>query len=111
MLLTGFARLADWPMRVDGKIIAMQVKGISPATAPNCCSTWPAPGSGLRALMILAEEALAKGNLVPLPVEHHVVEVQPASALMPPDRQHLPRVRAFVDCPATGAGRHDLPLS
>lgn len=46
MLLTGFARLADWPMRVDGKIIELKVKGTSPATTPNCCSTWPAPGKG-----------------------------------------------------------------
>jgi DNA-binding transcriptional LysR family regulator len=98
-------------MRVDGKIIELKVKDTSPATTPNCCSTWPAPGSGLPALVILAKEALARGDLVPLLVEHHVDEVQPDSALMPPDRQHLPRVRACVDFLAAEAGRHDLPLS
>jgi DNA-binding transcriptional LysR family regulator len=52
-----------------------------------------------------------KGELVPLLVDHHVVEVQPISALMPPGRQHLPRMRAFVDFLAAEAAWRPLPIS
>ncbi|MCX7328691.1 MAG: LysR family transcriptional regulator [Hyphomicrobiales bacterium] len=46
-----------------------------------------------------------------LSIADRCVDVQPVSALMPPDRQHLPRVRACADFLAAEAGRHDLPLS
>jgi DNA-binding transcriptional LysR family regulator len=112
MLLTGFARLADWPMRVDGKTIELEVKGTITCNSAELLFDMACAWLGIaRFGDFLAEEALARGELVPLLVEHHVVEVQPISALMPPGRQHLPRVRAFVDFLAAEAGRHDLPLS
>ena len=39
----------------------------------------------------------AEGRLKPLLVDCHVSEPVPITALMPPGRQHLPRVRAFID--------------
>ena len=112
MLVTGFARLADWPMRVDGKIIELKVRGTITCDSAELLLDMACAGLGIaRFGDFLAEEALARGELVPLLIEHHVVEVQPISALMPPGRQHLPRVRAFVDFLAAEAGRHDLPLS
>ena len=42
-------------------------------------------------------EAIADGRLKPLLVDCHVSEPVPITALMPPGRQNLPRVRAFLD--------------
>lgn len=112
LLLTGFARLAAWPMRVDGRIIEMNVKGTVTCDSAELLLDMTLAGLGIaRFGDFLAEEALGRGDLVPLLVEHHVVEVQPISALMPPGRQHLPRVRAFVDFLAAEAKRLSLPHS
>jgi DNA-binding transcriptional LysR family regulator len=112
LLLTGFARLAAWPMRVDGRIIDMNVKGTVVCDSAELLLDMTLAGLGIaRFGDFLAEEALAKGLLVPLLVGYHVVEVAPISALMPPGRQHLPRVRAFVDFLATTSGRMNLPHS
>ena len=40
---------------------------------------------------------LEAGRLVALMSEHHVADPVAVTALMPPGRQHLPRVRAIVD--------------
>jgi len=112
LLLTGFSRLAAWPMQVDGRIIEMNVKGTVTCDSAELLLDLVLAGLGIaRFGDFLAEDALAKGDLVPLLVEHHVVEAAPISALMPPGRQHLPRVRAFVDFLARKAGHPNLPLS
>lgn len=112
LLLSGFARLAAWPMRTDGGITEMNVKGTVTCDSAELLLDMTLAGLGIaRFGDFLAEEALARGDLVPLLVKHHVVEVQPISALMPPGRQHLPRVRAFVDFLAAGTKQAPLPHS
>ncbi len=98
LLLTGFARLAEWPMRIDGRVVAMNVSGSVTCDSAELLLDMALAGLGVaRFGDFLAERELASGRLVPLLVEHHVVETSPISALMPPGRQGLPRVRAFVD--------------
>jgi DNA-binding transcriptional LysR family regulator len=112
LLLTGFARLAAWPMRVDGRVKELNVKGTITCDSAELLLDMTIAGLGIsRFGDFLAADALAKGQLVPLLVDDHVVEDAPISALMPPGRQHLPRVRAFVDFLATRTGQPLLPHS
>ena len=112
LLISGFARLAAWPMRIDGRVVNLNVKGTVVCDSAELLLDMTLAGLGIaRFGDFLAEDALARGLLVPLLVEHHVVEVAPISALMPPGRQHLPRVRVFVDFLAMNGGRGHLPLS
>jgi DNA-binding transcriptional LysR family regulator len=106
LLLTGFARLAEWPMRIDGRIINMTVSGSVTSDSAELLLDMTLAGLGVaRFGDFLAEQALAEGRLVPLLVEHHVVEPSPISALTPPGRQGLPRVKAFVDFLAASTAR------
>jgi DNA-binding transcriptional LysR family regulator len=102
LLLTGFARLAAWPVRINGRVTEMNVKGTITCDSAELLLDMTLAGLGIaRFGDFLAEDALARGDLVPLLVDCHVVEAAPISALMPPGRQQLPRVRAFVDFLAT----------
>jgi DNA-binding transcriptional LysR family regulator len=51
----------------------------------------------VRLLGFVVEDAIADGRLVPLLTDVHASETVPISALMPPGRQRVPRIRAFVD--------------
>jgi DNA-binding transcriptional LysR family regulator len=98
LLLTGFSRLASWPMRVDGKIVTFDVKGDYTCDSAELLLDMTLSGLGIaRFGNFLAEKAITDGRLVPLLTEHHHVQPAPISALMPPGRQVLPRVRAFLD--------------
>ncbi|MGL4438499.1 MAG: LysR family transcriptional regulator [Bosea sp. (in: a-proteobacteria)] len=108
--LTGFARLAAWPMQVDGRVTEMNVKGNITCDSAELLLDMTIAGLGIaRFGDFMVQEALTKGDIVPLLVDHHVAELWPISALMPPGRQHLPRVRAFVDFLAGNTGHHPLP--
>jgi DNA-binding transcriptional LysR family regulator len=106
LLLTGFSRLAEWPMRIDGKIVKLAVSGSITCDNAELLLDMALSGLGIaRFGDFMTEQELASGRLVPLLTEHHVVEPQPISALMPPGRQHLPRVRALVDFLARQSAR------
>lgn len=111
LLLSGFARLAEWPMRIDGREVLMQVRGNITCDSADLLLDMALAGVGIvRFGSFLAEEALREGTLVPLLEEWHVTDPQPITALMPPGRQHIPRVRAFVDfLVAQCGGRKPLP--
>jgi DNA-binding transcriptional LysR family regulator len=105
LLLAGFARLAEWPMRVDGRDVRMQVAGSITCDSAELLLDMALAGVGIvRFGDFLAEEALADGRLVPLLEDVHIVEPQPISALMPPGRHTIPRVRAVVDFLAAHCG-------
>jgi DNA-binding transcriptional LysR family regulator len=96
--LTGFARLAEWPFRTDGKVHALPVTGAITCDNAEMLLEMAVQGLGIaRFGDFLAEEALADGRLVPVLTDRHVAEPSAITALMPPGRQHLPRVRVFVD--------------
>ncbi|MGL4241551.1 MAG: LysR family transcriptional regulator [Beijerinckiaceae bacterium] len=98
LLLQGFARLAQWPMRVDGRTVLMNVRGSVTTDSAELLLDLALAGVGIvRFGNFLAEEALASGRLVSLLEEYHLVDPQPITALIPPGRQDLPRIRAVVD--------------
>ncbi|MCW1843974.1 LysR family transcriptional regulator [Prosthecomicrobium hirschii] len=96
--LTGYARLAEWPMRIDGRIVPLKVSGAITCDSADVLRDMVLAGLGIaRLAAFMIEDDLAAGRLVPLLVDHHVPEPVPITALMPPGRQSLPRVRALVD--------------
>lgn len=98
LVLTGFRRLAQWPMYEDGKRILLPVKGTVSCDNAELLLDLAIAGLGIVRLGdFLGEEALAKGKLVPLLDECHDADATPITALVPSSRQRLPRVRAFTD--------------
>jgi DNA-binding transcriptional LysR family regulator len=105
LVLAGFSRLAQWPMRENGQTVLMNVKGSVTTDSAELLLDLALAGLGIvRFGDFLAEDALADGRLVPLLQEHHLTDPQPITALMPPGRQTLPRVRATVDFLAERCG-------
>lgn len=98
LAITGFARLAEWPIKVDGKVVPVAVKPAVTCDNADILAEMALAGLGIvRLASFVIEDAIADGRLKPLLVDCHVSEPVPITALMPPGRQHLPRVRAFID--------------
>ena len=98
LLVTGFARLSEWPLTVDGKVTPVQVKPAVTCDNADILAEMALAGAGIaRLASFVIEEAIAEGRLVPLLTDIHISEPVPITALMPPGRQHLPRVRALID--------------
>lgn len=98
LTLSGLARLADWPLRVDGRVVLHPVKAAITSDSADLLLDMVLSGLGIaRLASFLMEDALADGRLVPVMADIHVPEVLPVTALMPPGRQHWPRVRAVLD--------------
>lgn len=98
LLLTGFARLAEWPMRIDGRERLLQVRGSVTCDSADLLLDMALAGVGIvRFGDFLAEEAIASGQLVPLLTDSHITDPQPITALSPSGRLNLPRVRAVVN--------------
>ncbi|MEJ1160991.1 LysR family transcriptional regulator [Prosthecomicrobium sp. N25] len=104
--LTGYSRLAEWPLRVGGTVVPVKVSGAVTSDSADAILDMTLAGLGISRLAgFILEDAIAAGRLVPLLVDHHVSEEVPITALMPPGRQALPRVRALVDFLVETAGR------
>ncbi len=98
LVLAGFSRLAQWPLRQNGQIVLTSVKGSVTTDSADLLLDLALAGLGIvRFGDFLAETALAEGRLVPLLQDFHLTDPQPITALMPPGRHTLPRVRATVD--------------
>ncbi|MCC0034188.1 MAG: LysR family transcriptional regulator [Hoeflea sp.] len=98
LLITGFSRLSEWPLKVDGKVTPVSVKPAVLCDNADILAEMALAGLGIvRLASFVIEDAIAEGRLKPLLVDCHVSEPVPITALMPPGRQHLPRVRAFID--------------
>ena len=96
--VTGLARLSEWPLRVDGKVTPVQLKPAVMCDNADILAEMALAGLGIvRLASFVIEDAIADGRLVALFTDSHVSEPVPITALMPPGRQHLPRVRALVD--------------
>ncbi len=105
LLLTGLSRLAQWPMRENGRTMLMAVKGSVTTDSAELLLDLALAGVGIaRFGDFLAKDAIAEGRLVPLLEDYHLIDPQPITALMPPGRQDLPRVRAVVDFLAAHCG-------
>lgn len=98
LTITGFARLSEWPLRVDGKVTPVAVKPAVTCDNADILAEMALSGLGIvRLASFVIEDAIRDGLLKPLLVDCHVSEAVPITALMPPGRQNLPRVRAFID--------------
>ena len=96
--IAGLSRLSEWPLRVDGKVTQVQVRPAVTCDNADILAEMALAGLGIvRLASFVIEDAIADGRLVPLMEDCHVSEPVPITALMPPGRQHLPRVRALVD--------------
>ncbi|MDP3527654.1 MAG: LysR family transcriptional regulator [Hoeflea sp.] len=98
LAISGLARLSEWPLTVDGRVTSVPIKPAVTCDNADILAEMALAGLGIvRLASFVIEDALADGRLVALLTDSHVSEAVPITALMPPGRQHLPRVRAFVD--------------
>ena len=98
LLLSGFSRLAQWPMFEGGKRVMMAVKGSISSDSADVLLDLALVGAGLVRLGdFLGEAALSEGRLIPVLAQCHDPDPQPITVLILPGRQTIPRVRAFVD--------------
>ena len=96
--LSGFSRLAQWPMFEQGKRVLVPVKGSIRSDSADFLLDLALAGAGLvRFGDFLGEDAVKDGRLVPVLSHCHDPDPQPITALILPGRQNIPRVRAFVD--------------
>ncbi|QWG14260.1 LysR family transcriptional regulator [Bradyrhizobium sediminis] len=96
--LRGFSRLAGWPMYVNGERVLLPVTGSMSSDSADLLLDLAVSGIGIVRLGdFLGEAALSAKQLVPLLETCHDDDPTPLNALMPPGRQNIPRVRAFVD--------------
>ena len=98
LLLSGFARLAHWPLFENGKRVLLPVKGNVTTGSADVLLDMALAGIGIaRFGDFLAEAAVADGRLIPVLSDCHDTDPTPLSALVLPGRQNIPRVRALVD--------------
>ena len=97
-LLFSFSRVPQWPLFENGKRVLVAAKGNVTSDSAELLLDLALAGIGiLRLGDFLGESALAQGQLIPLLADCHDDDPQPITALLLPDRQSIPRVRALVD--------------
>ena len=98
LLLSGFSRLSQWPLFENGKRVLIAAKGNVTSDSAELLLDLALAGTGiLRLGDFFGESALTQGQLIPLLADCHDDDPQPITALLLPDRQSIPRVRALVD--------------
>jgi DNA-binding transcriptional LysR family regulator len=98
LVLHGFARLSQWPFRQAGRVAPHNITPVMTCDTAAVVLDMALAGLGVvRLTSFMVQDALADGRLVALLEQDHVSEPVPITALMPPGRQCLPRVRAFID--------------
>ena len=98
LLLSGFSRLSQWPLFENGKRVLVAAKGNVTSDSAELLLDLALAGTGiLRLGDFLGESALTQGQLIPLLADCQDDDPQPITALLLPDRQSIPRVRALVD--------------
>jgi DNA-binding transcriptional LysR family regulator len=98
LLLSGLSRLSQWPLFENSKRVLIAAKGNVTSDSAELLLDLALAGTGiLRLGDFLGESALTQGQLIPLLADCHDDDPQPITALLLPDRQSIPRVRALVD--------------
>jgi DNA-binding transcriptional LysR family regulator len=110
LVLTGLARLAEWPMQVDGRTVLFKATGAVTCDSAELIREMVLAGLGIaRFGDFIALDALADGRLVEVLADFNSSEPQPINVLIAPGRRNLPRIRAFVDFLVEYGGRDDRP--
>ena len=90
--------LNRWPFVVDGQAREMKVAGTLRSDNTAIVLAMALAGLGIARLnRVIVAPHVAEGRLLPLLQDHVVVQASPIFAVMLPDRQRLPKVRACVD--------------
>lgn len=98
LLLTGFSRQAIWPMIEDGKKKDVKVSGPVSSDNADVLLHMAIEGAGIIRLGdFLGAEALRSGQLKELLSGQYYDDPKPLTALVLPNRNHVPRVRVFLD--------------
>lgn len=98
LLLSGFPQQAKWPFREHGKPIEILVSGRVTADSAETLLHAALSGAGvIRLGDFLGADALSSGQLVPILTGSHVSTEQRITALIQPERQSVPRIRALID--------------
>lgn len=90
--------LNRWPFRVDGGVQELKVTGTLRSDNTAIVLAMALAGLGIARLnRVIVTPHVAAGRLRPLLEDHVLVQAHPIYAVMLPDRQRLPKVRACVD--------------
>lgn len=90
--------LNRWPFEVDGLVRELKVAGTLRSDNTAVILAMALTGLGIARLnRVVVATHVAEGRLTPLLQDHVVVQTHPIYAVMLPDRQRLPKVRACVD--------------
>jgi DNA-binding transcriptional LysR family regulator len=93
-------------MYVDGERRLIPVKGSMTSDSADVLLELAIAGVGIvRFGDFLGQPALSAGQLIPLLENCHDDDPTPLAALLPPGRQNIPRVRAFVQFLQTRLGK------
>lgn len=90
--------LNRWPFRVEGQALELKVAGTLRSDNTAIVLAMALAGLGIARLnRVIVAPHVAAGRLLPVLPDHVVVQTSPIYAVMLPDRQRLPKVRACVD--------------
>ena len=98
LTITNIARLAHWPFHTPEGINRLEVRGDITTDSADVLLDLALAGHGIvRLIETIAAEPLRQGRLVSLFSREHADEPVEISALMPPGRNRVRRVRVFLD--------------
>ncbi|MDX2101238.1 MAG: LysR substrate-binding domain-containing protein [Alphaproteobacteria bacterium] len=98
IVVAGLGRTPDWPLLHQGRVTPTTIRAAFACDNADVVRDLAIAGLGLcRLARFMLDDALADGRLVTVLDDLHVSESVDIYAVMPPGRQHLPRVRAFLD--------------
>lgn len=87
-----------WPFLVNGSETEIAVNGrITADNAETALRIIMAGGGIARVANMQVEHAVRRGWVVPILTEYHAPKPVPLSAVYPPGRHRMPKVRAFLD--------------
>jgi DNA-binding transcriptional LysR family regulator len=91
-------QLNDWLFQIDGHVVTRTIHGQLQASSTAVMFSMLLAGMGIcRAMDLIAQPFVARGELVPVLTEHVQVQAVPVYAVMMPERHRLPKVRACFD--------------
>ncbi len=98
IVIDGFPHLARWPFHISEGVSRVQVGGALTTDNADVMLDLAISGHGIvRMVDLHVSDAIRHGQLVALFADEQVDDAIPIWAMSPPDRNQLPRVRAFID--------------
>lgn len=98
LLISGYSSLASWPFDMPEGRRDLRIQPRSTSDSADVVRDMAVAGLGIARLFeFTIREELASGSLVSVLEDVHSPAPFPFTILMVPERQHTPRVRAFVD--------------